>query len=525
MPRGVGGRGAIYGAQRNPGSKGHDESRPYTLAILSGFLLTLSFPRWNLWPLAWVALVPLFHALEKARSRKQAFLFGFTAGFVFFLLSISWLRHVSVFGLFFVAAMQAAYWGIFGVLSTISCRDRCLTGGLLTPVPAGNGTEVLAWVALEFIRSEIPVWGFGWNLLGYSQAPNLWIAQLASLTGAYGVRFLVLLGNAVLYSVLRRGRSELRTAVLFLLLIGAGSLFGWSRIVNAAGEPRFRVTVLQGNIPQLLKWEPAYREQILKIYLNLTELAGYDRPQLIVWPEAAYPGFFNRELEADRVKALVQKIGTPLLVGSPHQEDNGFFNSAYLVGPQGEILDRYDKIRLVPFGEYVPWKSVFGFLERYAYSLGVSDFSAGRKLTVFGLGEGGPKFSVLVCFEDIFPGMARKFVDRGADFLAVITNDAWFGRSSAPYQHLQASIFRAIENGVSVVRAANSGVSGFVTPEGRLAERVKNQEGKDTFVMGGMTYPVVWAKEKTFYRRGGWIFPVVCLVGVIMAWIFQRKES
>ncbi|MBI2167473.1 MAG: apolipoprotein N-acyltransferase [Candidatus Omnitrophica bacterium] len=503
------------------GVRGHPtgahEARSYILAIFSGFLLTLAFPRWNLWPLAWAALIPLFHALEKARSRKQAFIFGFTAGFVFFLLSLSWLRHVTVFGLFFVAAMQTAYWGVFGLVSFETQRaGKRLAPAILLPA---------VWVALEFIRSEIPVWGFGWNLLGYSQAPNLWIAQLASLIGAYGVGFLVFLGNAVLYSVIRRGKSELRTAFLFLLLIGAGLLFGWSRMVSAAGEPRFRVTVLQGNIPQLLKWDPAYREQILKIYLNLTELAGYDRPQLIVWPEAAYPGFFNRELEAGRVRALVRKIETPLLVGSPHQEDDGFFNSAYLLDRSGDTLQRYDKIRLVPFGEYVPWKPVFGFLERYAYSLGVGDFNAGREWTVFGLGESGPKFSVLVCFEDIFPGVARKFVGQGADFLTVITNDAWFGRSSAPYQHLQASIFRAIENGVSVVRAANSGVSGFITPEGRVAERVKNQEGKDTFVMGGMTYPVVWAKEKTFYRRGGWIFPVVCLAGVLVAGIFQRKES
>lgn len=484
------------------------------LALLSGFLLTLAFPRWNLRFLAWVAFLPLFYSLDQARSRKEAFLLGFMAGFVFFLLSISWLRHVTFFGMFFVVALEAMYWGIFGILGRVSvARTPAI---LLSAI----------WVALEFIRSEIPVWGFGWNLLGTSQASNLWVAQLASLGGVYSVSFLVFLGNSVTYLVIRNGiKSELPKVLLFPLLVAAAVLFGWSRLETFEPHSFLRVSVLQGNIPQMLKWEKSYREEILKIYLNLTELASYDAPQLIVWPEAAYPGFFNREVDAERVKALVRKIETPLLVGSPHEEDHDFYNSAYLLDRSGEIKDRYDKIRLVPFGEYVPWKPIFGFLEPYAYALGVSDFSAGRKLTVFDLPETGLRFSVLVCFEDTFSELARKFVDQGADFFAVITNDAWFGHSNAPYQHLQASVFRAIENGVPVIRAANTGVSGFITPRGQVVERVRNQEGKDTFIMGGMTYPITLAKEATPYRRGGWLFPYACLGAVLLAVFFGSVRS
>jgi apolipoprotein N-acyltransferase len=493
--------------------------RPYLLAALSGFLLTLAFPRWGLWPLAWVGLIPLFYALDQARKRWQAFLFGFTAGFVFFLLSISWLRHVTLFGLFFVVAIEAVYWGIFGWafhFLTVRLRKK--------PAPTFLGLAAV-WVALELIRAEIPVWGFGWNLLGSSQAPNLWIAQLASVGGVYAVSFLVFLGNRVVYSLLRHGiKKELQTVLVFSLLLAATALFGWSRIQTFIPNSLFRVSVLQGNIPQLLKWEQAYKDEILRIYLNLTELASYDAPELIVWPEAAYPGFFNREPDAERIKELVRKIEVPVLVGSPHQEDTGYTNSAYLLNPKGEVAGRYDKIRLVPFGEYIPWKPIFGFLERYAYALGVSDFSAGKEFTVFQTKESGPKFSILVCFEDTFPDLARTLVERGADFLGVLTNDAWFGHSSAPYQHLQASVFRAIENGVPVFRAANTGVSAFITPRGIVAERVKNQEGDDSWVMGGATYPVAWVREKTFYRQGGWIFPYVCFVALVIMSLLRMKK-
>ncbi len=496
--------------------------KPLLLAASSGFLLTLAFPRWSLWALVWAGLVPLFYALDQSRKRREAFLYGFTAGFVFFLLSISWLRHVTVFGWLFVVVVEAAGWGIFGLIF-YELRNPSRKKKKETSFPFLG--MAAAWVVWEWVRSEIPVWGFGWNLLGASQSPNLWIAQLASLGGVYGVGFLVFLGNGVLYSSLRHGiKKELQTVLIFGLLFTASGLFGWSRIQTFVPDSLFRVSVLQGNIPQLLKWEGAYKEEILRIYLNLTELASYDAPELIVWPEAAYPGFFNREVEAERIKTLVKNIEVPLLVGSPHREETAYYNSAYLLNNSGEVTGRYDKIRLVPFGEYIPWKPIFGVLEPYADALGVSDFSSGKEFQVFQTRASGPRFSVLICFEDTFPDLARTFVNRGAEFLTVITNDAWFGHSSAPYQHLQASVFRAIENGVPVFRAANSGVSAFITPRGIVAERVKNQEGKDTFVMGGMTYPVAWAREKTFYSQGGWLFPYVCLAALaIMVGLRMKK--
>ena len=480
---------------------------PIGFAVLSGFLLTLAFPRWNLWPFAWIAFIPLFYALEKTSKKIDAFLLAFLTGFVFFLLSISWLRHVTVFGMLFVVAMEAFYWGLFGLVFRGLARR-----GVLYPL-----LLAACWTGLELLRSEVPVWGFGWNLLGSSQAPNLWVAQLASVGSIYAVSFLVFLGNFVLYLLLKKGvKKQAWELAIFVLFLGAVILFGWSRFLTFYPNSFLPVSVIQGNIPQSLKWDETRKDEILKIYLNLTELASYDEPQMIVWPEAAYPGFFNRELEAERGKEVVRKKKIPLLVGSPHEEERAFYNSAYLLDARGEVKVRYDKIRLVPFGEYIPWHPIFGFLESLAYALGVSDFSPGKKLTVFNLEEAKTRFAVLICFEDTFPDLARKFVAGGARFLAVITNDAWFGHSSAPYQHLQASIFRAIENGVSVVRAANTGVSGFITPLGQVAERVRNKENKDTFIIGGMTYPVILTKADTFFQRGGWLFPYGCFLVLVL---------
>lgn len=489
-------------------SKNATAPKELALAVLSGFFLTLAFPRWNLWPFAWVALIPLFYALEKTSKKIDALLLAFLAGFVFFLLSISWLRHVTVFGMLFVVVMEAFYWGILGLVFRGFVRR-----GILYPL-----LLAACWTGLEFLRSEVPVWGFGWNLLGSSQAPNLWVAQLASLGGVYAVSFLVFLGNFVIYLFLKKGVKKQGIELsIFVLFLGAAILFGWSRFLTFYPSSFLPVSVIQGNIPQSLKWDETRKEEILKIYLNLTELASFDQSHLVIWPEAAYPGFFNRELLADQVKEVVKKTKIPLLVGSPHENNGVFYNSAYLLDSAGEVKDRYDKMRLVPFGEYIPWPPVFGFLESLAYALGVSDFTPGEKFTVFNLEGLKIRFATLICFEDTFPDLGRKFVTQGADFLAVITNDAWFGHSSAPYQHLQASVFRAIENGVSVVRAANTGVSGFITPLGQVVERVRNQEGKDTFIIGGMTYPIILTKVPTLFQRGGWLFPHGCFIVLVLA--------
>ena len=367
--------------------------------------------------------------------------------------------------------------------------------------------------------------------MGYSQASVLPIARLASWVGVYGVSFLVVFVNVTLWFSIefwreQKKRLKILRKLLYPLLFLSIIIFHFSRPVSVEKNKEttlVNISIVQGNIPQSEKWDPGVKSNIIQTYQKLSELVGTSKSDLIIWPEAAWPGIFNLDPEREEILKSVRPIQTPFLIGSPYEEmlpefgrPGKIFNSAYLIGSNGETLGRYDKIRLVPFGEFVPLALFFNLfgLEKYAYSLGVGDFSAGNTYRVFELPK--PKmpvrFSTLICFEDTFPELARKFVDQGAQFLIVITNDAWFGKSAAAYQHLQASIFRAIENGVPVVRAANTGVSAFILPNGEVVDRVKDEQGSDAWIAGGLTRPVTLAERKTIYRMFGYLSHFVCVL-------------
>jgi apolipoprotein N-acyltransferase len=294
-------------------------------------------------------------------------------------------------------------------------------------------------------------------------------------------------------------------------------------------EPKeyLRVSVVQGNIPQSVKWELMAKEKILEIYEKLTQLAALEQPDLILWPEAAFPGYFNRDLQAERISRLAREIQTPLLIGGLEWEsEKESYNSAYFLKKDGASSQRYDKLRLVPFGEYIPLKFIFGWLTPVANALGISDFSAGATPVVFRWAREDWPFGVLICFEDFFSDLARDLADRGAKFLVVITNDAWFGKTGAPFQHLQASIFRAIENGVPVVRAANTGVSAFVSLQGRVLATVKDARGEELFVMGQKTLDLPLLTNRTLFRRGGFLFPyfAIALFLIMSIWVIRRNK-
>ncbi len=524
----------------------HFFRRPLLLAALSGFLLLFSFPTSNLGFLAWISLVPLLTAILKSTSLGQALVRGFVTGIVFFTLSLHWLTHVTEFGWIFVSLLQTLFflpfaWVVYEVRTVRIPLARCLW-------------TAAAWSTFELVRTEIPVFGLGFNLLAYSQADYSWIRQSANTIGAYGLGFVIVFANACLVEMREtvqelktqcwdeatRLASRVRTSliqrallqrlayvvaalpVIFLLLLSHG-FYHVRKTDN--GAKTFKIGILQGNIPQEVKWQVVAREKILEIYLKLTELAFYDQPDLVFWPEAAFPGYFNHDREAEKILALVKKFEIPLVVGSPHLEKGiTAYNSAYLVESDGAVKARYDKQTLVPFGEYVPLKFIFGWLEPLAYSMGVSNFEAGQEATVFQLTDTPLSFSTLICFEDMFPNLARRFVSKGAELLAVMTNDAWFGRSAAPYQHLQASIFRAIENGVPVIRAANTGVSAFISSQGEVLDRIQDLKGKDIFISGRKVYALPIRPTPTLYRLGGWLFPYLAMAALIVMMI-QLKTT
>lgn len=481
--------------------------------IFSAVLLTLPFADGRLWIFAWFGFLPLFFALRDS-SRSKAFFLSYLTGLVFWLFTIYWLIHVTLLGLILLVLYLALYFGIFGIVFSYYTRYAIRYTPILIPS---------VWVLLEYLRSHLFT-GFPWALLGYSQYQNLAVIQMADITGCWGVSFLVICGNVAIYSFVRR-----RKIFLFCLFcIFSALTYGYYRLYAIRNTPyamRHRVSVIQGNIPQELKWDPDARTYIFETYSRLTEEAAEDSPDLIVWPEASLPGILGEEtFVLQEIVSLSKRIKIPLLLGAVVLDKERYFNSALLFDG-GKAAARYDKLHLVPFGEYIPLKNILPFL---ATVVPIGDITAGDKDTVFTQyarhGTAGRiKFSVLICFEDLFPEISRGFVNKGALFLINITNDAWYKKTSASRQHLQASVFRAVENRVFLVRSANTGISVFIDPTGRITSPVKDAENRDIFVRGFRTQEIAAQKEGlSFYSRYQDAFIFLLLFWVIYC-IFRLK--
>jgi len=515
-----------------------------TLVLTSAvFLIVSFFPNTNLEFFAWFAFAPLFFTLQN-KTKAKAFIISYLFGIIFWLGIIYWLIHVTFAGLIILVLYLALYFGFFGlVVSSMRPRLNLLIGPLVI---------ACIWVGLEYLRSHLFT-GFSWALLGYSQYLNLPIIQIAKITGVWGVSFLVMLINAWIYLLLNarfapRAKREKPTLpiigyalVLVLLSISLGygfyELYSQPQMIN---QQKFRISVIQGNIPQAIKWEKSARGGILGEYQRLSRLAAGDSPDLIIWPEAAFPGILQQDIYAKkRLQEFVSNIGIPLLIGVVNLNNHNYYNSAALISQDGKFMQRYDKLHLVPFGEYIPLKRIFGFLETV---VPIGDFSPGEEYVVFNLDKSTltslrqssnladrklvrSRFGVLICFEDIFPQISREFVRKGADFLINITNDAWFGDTSSPYQHLSASVFRAVENGVYLVRAANTGVSGFITPEGRIYPLLDKTRGEQTFISGYLTQDItIFPKQNNLYTQWGDWFVLTCLVVAICGIYLANKH-
>jgi apolipoprotein N-acyltransferase len=494
-------------------------------SLASGLLLALAFPRPNLAVLAWVALVPLLLVME-----RRPFRCGFTAGVGFFGLVLYWLNIVmTTYGQLHPLLSAVAYLLLAGYLALFfgaaawTCRLLQRRLGLRPAL-----TLPVLWVGLEFLRSFL-LSGFPWATLGYSQQSVLSLLQCADLFGPYGLSFLLILSNATLAGVVRfvrsRGEAAFPRVALTALLVLLVAAFGYGRY--RLGQPlderdETLATVLaQGAIDQARKWNPAYQRQTVDIYrrLSLPPEAGAPA-DLIVWPESAVPLFFQRGGPlAAQVRATARDSGSFLLFGSPAYEQSGrdlrYLNSAFLLSPEGRTLGRSDKVHLVPFGEYVPLGRYLPFIDKLV--VGIGDFSPG---TVAPLPMNGHDIGVLICFEGIFPELAREYVRRGSDLLINITNDAWFGRSSAPWQHLAMARFRAVENRVWLARAANTGISAIIAPSGRITCQ------SPLFERLAVRGRVGLGAHPTLYNRLGDVAPALCLaVGLFWLWRARRRSA
>jgi apolipoprotein N-acyltransferase len=299
------------------------------------------------------------------------------------------------------------------------------------------------------------------------------------------------------------------------VFIGLVFIYGAFRISALSEQPAtgsLKVGLIQGNINQAQKWDPVYQRETLDIYEDLTRQAFHQEPGLglVVWPETATPFIFERErVYREELEAFTQDLQTPLLFGSLAMESRSnrldtdqatFFNSAYLLSSAGEPVARYDKIHLVPFGEYVPLSSLLFFVQKMVE--GIGDFGSGQESTVMESPQG--RFGVVICFEVIFPELVRKFVKQEAQFMVTLTNDAWFGRSSAPTQHFSMVVFRAVENRVPFIRAANTGITGSIDATGRI------HGATDLFIKTYLVQEITIKEVKSFYTQYGDIFAYLC---------------
>lgn len=503
------------------------------MTFLSGVMLFLSAPGpfgFGLW--AWIALIPLFITCHSSTPRQAAFL-GLLCGMVYHSLLLSWVLIVlgtygqlawwiSIPALLLLSLYMSLYTAFFAAASSWLVR----TISLVWVAP-------ILWVALDYIRCMLFT-GFPWQDLGYSQYKFPLIIQFADLFGHYGVTFLIIMTNAIcaaVFTISSRKSFFAHKTILTSILTGtaliatifAFNFWRYDRVESLIQHAdKIGITVVQGNIPQEQKWAPYYQKQTIDTYINLSSQAlKKHKSTLVVWPETALPFYpLEHPLFSEIIDRLVIGQQIQLLTGAPHRSKLSaeapieYFNSSFLISASGHIIGNYNKQHLVPFGEYIPLRKFISFAAPLVETMG--DFSSGTSAQP--LSFGNVKIGVLICFESIFPDLARKHATMGANIFVNITNDAWFGKSSAPWQHLSMAVLRSVENRRSLARAANTGISGFIDPLGRLIKT------SPLFEPIFLNADIPLLTEETFFVRYGHRFSMICLILLLPLFIFAKKR-
>jgi apolipoprotein N-acyltransferase len=465
--------------------------------MLAGIGAALSLPGFGLDVLCWFALVPLFFVLEGA-SYRWSFAYGLLAGIAFFGTLLHWLHTLrdwtgpAILPLYLLLILYLSlYWGAFGLLYTLLSR-RLRTAWLALAVPA-------LWVGLEFARA-LGKLGFTWGDLGYALYRRTELIQLAAVTGALGLSLSIVWVNFSLYLALkRRDWRPLASAVLVIAL-----LLGYGMAVRPT-EPEgreLRLAIVQPNIPQLVKSDPGGIEALTGRYMNLLAQLDLERAQLLILPESILPAYLLRQPEhLEPFRQFALETGVYLLFGTLDRREGEFYNTAALLSPQGELVATYDKVQLVPFStEYLPLRSQLERLglRRLIQSVAPADLTPGRVLSPLESPLG--RIATPICFESTLPHISRGFVRKGAELLVTITNDAWFDRSLALEQHFAFGVLRAVESRRYFVQAANTGISGIISPSGRIITRSGIE--RDEILYG----TVKLLGRRTFYTRfGDWV--------------------
>jgi apolipoprotein N-acyltransferase len=472
--------------------------RRYLLAALAGAMLGMAYPTMGLAALAWLA-PGMMLAIALGHGGWNGFRIGYVGGLSFHLVSLYWLllipvRFAPVIGWLVLSAYLALYQGVWVFLCWKLYPYRLDASGPTTPWQQfltnrwakqlqWTLTCAALWVAAEMVQARF-LTGFPWNLLGVSQFRMTPLIQIASFTGVYGVSFLMIWFSVALVSasavmVFRPARprdwmAEIMPPI-FVVVILLG--YGLRQVAYAPASPAsLKVALVQPSIPQEVIWDTAKSEKRFQQLIQLTRRALTNQPDLLVWPEAAVPNLFRYDTNIHVVVTnLVRAHDVWLVLGADDvvwtngkngQSDYKYYNCSFLINPQGGLERIYRKRKLVVFGEYVPFANWFPFLRDFTSVHG--DFTPGDLPVPFLLKNLKVKLSVLICFEDIFPNFTRQYVDADTDFLLNLTNNGWFGESAAQWQHAANAVFRAVENGLPLVRCANNGLTCWVDAQGRI---------------------------------------------------------
>jgi apolipoprotein N-acyltransferase len=465
-----------------------------------------------------VALAPLIVSLAgrpAVFTRSRAFLLGFVAGLGYFGGTVYWTGTV-------VSQFGGLSWPVGVVVGALLVSYLALFPGLFALglgwliVRYGTRAILLApavWVTSELGRTYF--WsGFPWLLLGYSQTTVLPIAQSASVVGVFGVSALVaLVSTALAYAIVSRSPGSTITVGVTAAMLIAVTVWGQRRLENNSlvGQGRqIRVALIQGNIPQEQKWDDAHAGAILNTYLTMTREAAGRGAQLVIWPESSTPfPFMDDKVGGERIRTLVRETGIELLLGSDQvdHQSKSYYNAAFLVRKDGTVAGVYQKMHLVPFGEYVPLQQLLFFVGPLVEQVG--GFTPGPDMVMLPTSHG--PISTAICYEIVFPRLVGESVLRGSQLLTTITNDGWYGHSSAPYQHFLQASMRAIEQGRYLARAANTGITGFVDPYGRVVQKT------EIFERAILVGEVRMLEGRTIYGRIGDLFAYVLAALTLVA--------
>lgn len=470
-------------------------------SAIAGLLTGLSFDFKPFAFLAWFSVFPFLYVINKT-SQKQTIFCAVIFGFTYYATAIFWIGNVTKLGFILLIFYLCLYAVVFAGIA------RHLLNKKFAIV-----TIAALWVLLEFVKENI--WcGFGWGNLGYSQYRNLYLIQPADLFGGKLISFFIVMVNVLIFEIVSRKKNLLRKLIFVILILSAALVYSFFRLNTIKEDSSIKLSLIQPNIPQELKWEESSQPDIIEKLVQLS--LKTDKDSLVIFPEAAWP-LTLCDLNTSVLGEFAKTVERDILIGAITSEDDNFYNAALLLNKSGELQGIYRKTRLVPFGEYVPLRKFLGFV---SVINSIGDTSRGKELKVFSYQD--KKFCVLICFEDIFPLFAANYAKQ-ADFLVNITNDAWFLGEPEASQHLGIMVFRAIENRISIARCANTGISGWVSYRGDAHTlKIDNEE---VMVDGALDFNLPLNEKRSLYNKWKDIFALFCAALMCLVLIPEKKNG